>query len=156
MSNWTVDILEPDSDVNVAVEKLGSVIGRLYQESWHTDKEPLYQKPFSLNAEVFARMWFSKALKIFIAYDEKHEAVGYLLGLVFRPLPYEASVFQVEDWFTRGNIELERQLFDHATQAIRYIGCDEIWVSDHADRVPHVSSVWKQRGSFTFRRYLKE
>lgn len=102
-------------------------------------------------------MWYAKTLKIFIAYDERHEPVGYLIGMVFRPLPYEASVFKVEDWYTRGDTRLEEALFAHAAQAIRYIGCDELWVADDAgDRIPPVPVAWVEENKFTLRRYKKK
>ena len=69
MGKWTIDILEPDDDINIAVDNLGNEIGKLYAESWREDKEPHYKKPFSLNVAAFAQMWYAKTLKIFIAYD---------------------------------------------------------------------------------------
>lgn len=75
----------------------------------------------------------------------------------FRPLPYEASVFKVEDWYTRGDTRLEEALFAHAAQAIRYIGCDELWVADDAgDRIPPVPVAWVEENKFTLRRYKKK
>lgn len=157
MGKWTIDILEPDDDINIAVDNLGNEIGKLYAESWREDKEPHYKKPFSLNVAAFAQMWYAKTLKIFIAYDERHEPVGYLIGMVFRPLPYEASIFKVEDWYTRGDTRLEEALFAHAAQAIRYIGCDELWVADDAgDRIPPVPVAWVEENKFTLRRYKKK
>lgn len=156
MPTYHYDILEPDSDLTIAVDNLQHELGALYKESWDTDKRAAYgDKPFALNIEAFARMWFTKSLKIFMAYDERNDPIGFLVGIVFRPLPYEATVFQVEDWFTRGNKEVERGLFQHVTNAIRYIGCDEIWASDKANRDADFGTNWKNANSFTLNRYIR-
>ena len=36
------DILEPDSDLTIAVDNLQNELGALYKESWDTDKRAAY------------------------------------------------------------------------------------------------------------------
>lgn len=151
----TYDILEPSSDYNASLDGLYKYLGSIYAESWHEDKEGTYNKPFSLNIAAFARMWFDHALKIFIAMEDG-EVVGFLVGMVFRPLPYEATVFQVEDWYSTRE-DVVAGLFDYAENAIRFIGCDELWVADRADREPPVAGkIWKLTNTFRFYRYVRE
>lgn len=152
----TYDILEPGVDVNASIENLSNSIGALYAESWIKDKEPEYHKPFNMNVAAFVQMWLGNSLKIFIA-TENNEIKGYLVGMVFRPIPYEASVFQVEDWYAKGDIEIEQGLFDFAVSALRFIGCDEILIADRIDRKPLLrGSGWKESNTFLYHRFIKD
>ena len=152
----TFDILEPTSNLDESLDKLGRIVGPLYQESWDKTKSTTYGgAPFNLNINAFANMWFAKALKIFVAYDADRNPVGFLLGMTFRPLPYESSVFRVEDWYTKGDADIEKQLFEYVSQAVRFIGCDEFWVADGVDRVPAMPAAWKHQNTFPLRRYVK-
>lgn len=151
----TYDILEPSSDYNASLDGLSKYIGKIYAESWAHDKQDTYKKPFDLNIAAFARMWFNHSLKIFIAMDGG-EVQGFLVGMVFRPLPYEATVFQVEDWYSESE-SVVRGLFDYAQNAIRFIGCDELWVADRADREPPLNGkTWNLSNTFRFYRYVRE
>ena len=85
----------------------------------------------------------------------RYWTASFLIGMVFRPLPYEASVFQIEDWYTRGDEALKKQLFDFVVNAIRFIGCDEIWVADHEGKAPDLGMRWKEKNTFHLRRYVK-
>lgn len=152
---YRYDILEPTTDRNKALDDFSAAMGTLYLESWNRDKEPLYHKPFSLNIAAFAQLWFTQTLKLFIAYDGD-KPVGFLVGMVFRPLPYEANVFQIEDWYGSGIDEVERGLFDFATSAIRFMGCDELWLADRADREPSPMKGWKVENTFRYYRFTKE
>ncbi len=148
------DILMPDSDYNKALETLSDVLSDIYTESWVKDKQATYGKPFNMNLATFAQLWFNSALKIFIASDNG-KTVGFMVGMVFRPLPYDASVFQIEDWYS-ADPTVVKGLFDYAVQAIRFIGCDEIWIADRADREPVINSaIWKEHNRFLFRRYTR-
>lgn len=150
------DILEPTENFDESLDALTNALGKLYLESWEADKKDIYKRPFNLNIPTFAHLWFSKSLKLFMAYEEgTNNPVGFAIGMVFRPLPYEANVFQFEDWYTGNDKKMEKELFEYVTNAIRFIGCDEIWVADRADRVPLVSGGWKEANTFMFHRYLK-
>lgn len=153
--SYRYDLLEPNTDRNKAIDDLTAAIGMLYAESWNRDKESTYRKPFSLNFAAFTQLWFSSALKLFVAYDDD-KPVGFLIGMVFRPLPYDASVFQVEDWYSAGIDELERGLFDYAMHALRFIGCDEVWVADKVDRSPAAMKGWRESNTFLYHRFIKE
>ena len=153
---YKCDLLEPVSDVNESLKELTEELGSLYAESWRVDKQDDYGKPFSLNAAVFAQLWLSKGLKIFVARDSDDNMVGLLLGMVFRPLPYEASVFQFEDWYAKpGHEGAVKELFEFAANAVRFIGCDELWVADKADREPPIAGRWKETNTYKFHRYTK-
>lgn len=151
----TYDILEPSSDYNASLDGLSKYIGKIYAESWAHDKQETYKKPFDLNIAAFARMWFDHSLKIFLAM-EGEEVQGFLVGIVFRPLPYNATVFQVEDWYSE-SVAVVKGLFEYAQNAIRFIGCDELWVADRADREPLISGgIWKLANTFRLHRYVRE
>lgn len=152
----TFDILEPTQDFDTATERLTSVAGKLYAESWAAQHQHIYKKPFALDAQTFLAMWMNRNLKIFVAYDEKHEPVGYLLGIVFRPMTYDASVFTVEDWYVRGNDKATLDgLFAYVQQALKFIGCEEFRITQsEADYVPPLTG-WKLDTEFQLKRYVK-
>ncbi len=153
----TYDILEPTKDFDSAVERLNSVAGKLYAESWARQHEPIYHKPFALDAQSFVSMWMNRGLKVLVAYDEKQEPVGYLLGIVFRPMTYDSSIFMVEDWYVRDNrTDVLDGLFGYMEQAIKFIGCEEVRITtSKTDRVPRLSG-WKPDAEFIMTRYVKE
>ena len=94
MPTYHYDILEPDSDLTIAVDNLQHELGALYKESWDTDKRAAYgDKPFALNIEAFARMWFTKSLKIFMAYDER-TPLGFLSALFSARSPMRRPSFR--------------------------------------------------------------
>ena len=156
--NIYCDIFEPTSDANASLEQLAEKFSGLYGEAWDKDKRAYYSRPFEPNIPAFARMWLDKTLKLFMAYDrDTGKSVGYLVGMVFRPLPYQASVFQIEDWYHGGNLIVGSALFDYMKQALRFLGCDEIWITDLPGRLPDlVDATWKQHNTFTMHRYVKE
>lgn len=156
MSRYTIDILEADKDLNKALDQLGENLAELYRDCWDETKKTTYDnKPFDLHIEAFARLWLNKVMKIFMAYDDKRKPVGFLIGMVFRPLPYNASVFQIEDWFTRGDKDMEHALFNHVGMALKHIGCDEVWINDGGPKDPPLGSLWVERRSFNIRRYTR-
>ena len=67
--SYRIDILEPDSDINVALDDLTREFAPLYTASWVNEKQRIYGKPFDMNVQTFAQLWFTKALKIFMAWD---------------------------------------------------------------------------------------
>lgn len=152
------DILEPMSDLNASLDLLTSVFAPIYTEHWVKDIAPTRDnRPFDMNVNVFANMWFSKALRIFMAYGDDGKAAGYLLGMAFRPLPYQASIFQVEEWYARNhNQEVVRGLFDYMQTALRFIGIDELWISHSQHEVsPVLDNIWRRQGSTIIDRYVK-
>lgn len=159
--SYYVDILEPAKDLDASLERLSSTVGVLYRDCWNATKRERYgDKPFDLNINAFVNMWFSNALKLFIAYDATtKKPVGFLAGLVLRPLPYNANVFQIEEYYALGGLEdrVEPLLIDHAVQAMKFIGTDEVWISrDSAGKSPKLPEQWKLANEFVLFRYTKE
>lgn len=156
---YYTDILEPSKDLNTAVDQLGTKIGDLYREAWDKHMKANYSdKPFSLNATVFVNMWLSGVIKLFIVYNKADNSpVGFLVGMTFRPMPYEANVFQIEDWYVREeHKDAERCLLDHVVNAIRYMSCDEIWTpGDNSGNAPDLGMKWKKTNTFSRHRYIK-
>lgn len=157
--NHYIDILIPDSDLNTSLDKLGRQVGGLYAEGWMKNKRHLYSdKPFELNINAFAAMWFDGALKIFVVYDqETNEAVGFLAGAVFRPMAYKATVFQIQEWYIKPGIIAEQRLEEHVLNSIRILGCDELWIHSEVGRPLDMSHnpEWEHVGDFMGRRYVR-
>lgn len=154
---YSYELLEPERDLNESLDNLTKVFAPLYTESWVKEKAKFHgNPPFDMNVGVFANMWFTKAMKVLIAYKDT-EPVGYLIGMVFRPLPYQASVFQVEDWYSKADVYVVAQgLFDYLLNALKFIGADELWVSgSNNDRIPELKG-WKKTGETRTERYARD
>lgn len=153
----TYDMLEPLPDLNASLDLLTSVFAPLYTECWIKDKAPSRgNPPFDMNVNVFAQMWFSKAMRIFMAYDSG-APTGYLLCMTFRPLTHQASILQVEDWYEKNNnTRVIVGLFDYMQTAAKFMGVDELWIShsNHED-TPKLNELWHKRGSTIIDRYVK-
>lgn len=152
------DILEPLSDLNASLDLLTGVFAPIYTENWAQNKAQAYgNPPFDMNVNVFAHMWFSKVMRIFVVYGDNGKVAGYILGMVFRPLTHQASIFQVEDWYARNkDYEVVRGLFEYMQEALRFIGIDELWIShDQHEALPPLDSMWRRRGSAIIDRYVK-
>lgn len=154
--SYSYDMLEPNDDLNVALEELTKVFAPLYTKNWVDNKAKEYgNPPFDMNVNTFAQMWFGKALRIFMAYDDEDgKPVGYLIGIVFRPLQYRASVFQIEDWYGGSNVIMG--LFDYAKQATRFMGIDELWVSHDATHWYPAPQGWVKIADTVISRYSKK
>lgn len=149
------DLLEPQKDLNAALDELTSKFAPLYTENWVKHKAALHgNPPFNMNVNVFTQMWLSKAMRIFMAYEDD-EPVGYLLAMVFRPLPYQANVLQVEDWFAY-TADSEAGLFNYMQSVLRFMGIDELWISRNSTKlVPRLEHNWHLQGTTVIDRYIK-
>lgn len=157
--DYYVDLLEPVRDLNKALDLLGNAVGRLYQKHWDEEQKKHYNdKPFNLNVQAFAQMWYNGDIKVFIVRKrDTNEPVGFLSGVVFRPMAYHATVFSIQDWYTGTDKEMETELFNYVSKAIRLLNCDELWVSQPGvGEPPVVPSAWKLQQNFSMRRYIKE
>lgn len=152
------DLLEPLSDLNASLDLLTNVFAPIYTDSWIQDKAQFYgNAQFDINIGAFTQMWFSKIMRIFMAYDDSGKTVGYMLGITLRPLTHRRSIFQIEDWYAKDrNQEVIDGLFDYMQTALKFIGADELWIS-HNERImpPAIGNGWHRRGAFIIDRYVK-
>lgn len=150
------DLLEPLTDLNASLDLLTNVFAPLYTESWVQEKAQYHNgAKFDINIGAFAQMWYSKIMRIFIAYDSNDKAVGFLLGISLRPLTHNRSIFQVEDWYAK-DTQVVDGLFGYMQTALKFIGADELWVS-HNERIvpPAITGAWQRRGATIIDRYTK-
>lgn len=134
------DLLEPIGDIEAAVNRLREELLPLHAKAWAA-KAANVGKNYDFNAVPFVQMWIDKTLRVFMAYDGD-KPVGYIIGITYRPMTYMAQVFSVEDWYTP-EAEVETALFDYMRSALRFIGCDEIVITQGiGDRVPPITG-WK-------------
>lgn len=153
---YTFDILEPGPDQNAALDGLTRIFAPLYAESWMKEKAPARgNPPYDMNVGAFASMWFANSMRIFVAYDEHREAQGYLLGMMFRPLTHNVSIFQIEDWYLR-DASMTQALFDHVYSVLKYMGVDELQISwSGNERYPLPPATWKPGGNTHVDRFTK-
>lgn len=152
------DILEPEGEPTQALEKLTGVLPDMHARAWAKDKQQYYpNRAYSPNIQALSQMWLDRVMKVFVAYDRTtNQPVGFLMGIVFRPIPYQASVFQIEDWFSDGDKEVENTLFKYMKDALRFLGCNEIWLSGVQGDTPDImDSKWKKSNIFIVERYEK-
>lgn len=155
MTRYTYDLFEPSANSDESLERLTREFAPLHMRSWEQSKKPHYDRAYDLNVGAFANMWLSKSLKIFMAY-EAAKPVGFLMGYLFRPMQYNATTFQVEDWFTGNNQEVEDGLFDYLHTAMRFMGCDELLImTDLNEPYRDIGPEWHPRNSFKMVRYVR-
>lgn len=129
------DLLEPSGDKDESINRLVQQLAPLYSESWYKEKAETQGNPqFDMNIAVFVNMWLSKAMRVFMAYDDNGNPVGYLLGMAFRPLTHNVQIFQIEDWYVKD--AAPDGLFDYVYGALKFMGVDEIQVS-HSPQEPY-------------------
>lgn len=126
------ELLEPSADPNASFDKLTRVFSPLYTESWTRDKAPARGIAFDLNVGAFANLWLSKTLRIFIAYDDNSQPIGYLIGILYRPLTHNVNVFQIEDWYIKDG-QSSHGMFEHVYSVMPYMGVDEIQIQHRAE-----------------------
>ncbi len=156
MKRYTYDLFEPSDNNDESLDRLSKEFAPLHVKSWEKVKHRHYNKAYDLNVAAFASLWLSKSLKIFIAYEET-TPVGYLMGFLFRPMQYQATVFQVEDWYTGNNREMEEGLFDYMYEGLRFMGVDEVLLSVGANETPmNLGPGWKIANTFKQVRYVRK
>ena len=153
----TADILEvPEGDKSAALEAMGRAVAPLMAKAWETDRKFFGDRPFSLNAQAMAQLWLSGDLKIFVAYDERQEPVGYLSGVVYRPLQYETRAFAIQSWWAPDD-EAKAVLFGTALDAMKFLGVPEAFaVLRDGESLPVLPAKWKESGRQSQVRLVKE
>lgn len=156
MARYTYDLFEPANDRDKALDKLLKDFAPLHMAAWEKHKRSVYKRDYDLNVTTFVAMWLNKNLKIFMAYDGD-KAVGYLTGIVYRPLEYLATAFQVDDWYTGDSPVIEAGLFDYLHDALRLMGCDELLVPQgvHAE-LPQVGTAWEKTSETKIVRFTRK
>ena len=101
-------------------------------------------------------LWLSGDLKIFVAYDEKQEPVGYLSGVVYRPLQYETRAFAIQSWWAPTE-DAKAVLFKTALDAMKFLGVPEAFaVLRDGESLPALPAKWKESGRQMQVRLVKE
>ena len=156
MKRYTYDLFEPSNNNDESLDRLTREFAPLHMKSWSETKQRHYGKQYDLNVAAFASMWLTKSLKIFMAYEEG-KPVGFLIGYHFRPMQYQATVFQVEDWYSGGNREVEEGLFEYMYEGLRFMGVDEVLITVGANEQPiDLGPGWKVASTFKHVRYTRK
>lgn len=124
------DILETSADPNASVEALTKTFSPLYTAAWTKEKAPQRGVVFDLNIGAFVNLWLAKILRIFVAYDDNNVLQGYLLGIMYRPMTYNAQAFQIIDWYMAEG-QSSHGLFDYVYSVLPVMGVDEIEIEQH-------------------------
>ena len=71
-------------------------------------------------------------------------------------MQYSARVFQIQDWYTGNRPEVEKALFSFLSEAVKFLGTDEILISNtEGEGIPDIPGNWKQETTITTRRFVK-
>ena len=155
---YFIDILESTDDQNESVDKFVRGIAPLYQKSWAQIKSKYYPgRAFDLNIVAIADMWYKGQLKVFVAMDtDTKELIGFLAGVVYRPLYFDARLFHVQDWYANNDPQMERDLFDYMVKSIRILGCNELWIQEEADLLSVDMTAWELKGQYVMKRFTRK
>lgn len=149
------ELLEPNADPNASIDLLVRVFSPLYTESWTREKAPARGISFDLNVGAFVNLWLSKALRIFIAYNDSNQPAGYLLGMLYRPLTHNVNVFQIEDWYMKDGHNT-RELFEHVYSVMPYMGVDELQIQHRNDEYfTPVNDKWRKADELVTARFVR-
>ena len=153
----TADILEvPEGDKSAALEAMGRAVAPLMAKAWEEDRTFFGDRPFNLNAQAMAQLWLSGDLKLFVAYDERQEPVGYLSGVVYRPLQYETRAFAIQSRWSPSH-DTKAVLFKTALDAMKFLGVPEAFaVLRDGESLPALPAKWKESGRQMQVRLVKE
>lgn len=153
----TYESLMPVDDPQASLDLLTDKFAKIYTESWFAEKAAQHPgKQYNMNVNVFAHMWMQKALRIFLAYDNG-QPCGYLIGMMFRPLTHQTTVFQVEDWYAKDKREdIVYGLYDYMQTAADFLSVDELWIAHGANETyPALQSKWKDKGGTMIDCYVR-
>lgn len=151
--SYYADILEPKGDKSAAIDELSNVLAKLYYECCEKTHKKPSNTVFSINAPAVSQMWLNGSLKLFVLYEaSSKQPVGMLLGTVYRPMVTDCTVFQIEEFYVKPEHSLgEMVLVNFVYGAIRFIGCNEIWMPDKM--MP--PDGWAKYDTITYNKYSK-
>lgn len=151
----TVDLLEPKpNDIEASIKMLQEKVFPLYARGWNTCiSKPEFNPPI----QHFVNFWFSGSMKIFCA-SRDGQPVGILVGTIYRPMQYDASVFGIMDCFIMNNSsEVLHALQEQVLQAVKILGCNEIWFDRRYATQPWIFPAgWKKSHEVVTDVYVKE
>lgn len=105
----------------------------LYQEYWQNKARGIYNEPFNVQMQALVNLWFNGSIKIFIATDNDI-VVGFCIALVYRPIAYNNTVFQIQDFYVRpNNTEAREKLIGLLMDSTLILNCNEIQSSEPLD-----------------------
>ena len=153
----TVDLLEPKPNkLEESLALLQSDVFPLYVKHWQEELKPHYHKDFEPHLQLFIDMWVRGGLKIFVAYEDG-KAVGFVIGIVFRPLQYTASVMQVQDSYTDHRSDISEAFSKYIYSALRILGCNELWYDmQYRSGGPRLGDEWVEQEEIRIRRFIKD
>ena len=153
----TVDLLEPKPNkLEESLALLQSDIFPLYVKHWQEELEPHYHKDFEPHLQLFIDMWVRGGMKIFVAYENGH-AVGFVIGILFRPLQYTASVLQIQDSYTDNRSDVADAFNKYISNALRILGCNEVWYdTQYRNDCIRLAGEWIEQEEMRIRRFVKD
>lgn len=151
-----LELFEPDmKDLDSTVRRLSDSFGTLFMEMWEQRKKYYNDKPLELHIAAYMNLLCNGAIKLFILYDQSKTPVGFLSAIMFRPLPYNATVFQIQFVYARGGVEVEQKIINEVLDSVKILGCDEIWMDYYEDHPLHCGITWRPASDITVRRFHK-
>lgn len=148
------DILNPEQGSEEAIQNLANTLGEILVKAWDKDGKDTYGKPFNLNVVALIQTWLSGSLKVFVAYDND-KPVGFALGINFRPMQFTCNVLSIDTFYAETE-EAERGLLAYISDAVRFLGVEEVWFTKPKDRVSLKLDGWEPKESLELCRLIKK
>lgn len=106
--------------------------GPLIETYWDTYGKALYGKPIAFDMNTFVMAWVGGSVFLLMVYDEDGEAVGFMVGMKFRPIFYETHILQIERWYGPDE-EVVDGMFDYVNKIVDIMGVHEVYVTRFQD-----------------------
>lgn len=149
------DILVPDkNNVEASIQTLGDTVAPMFAKSWVQTGGPMYNHPFNLHVQSFIMSWLQGMTKIFIAYDNSNQSIGFIIGVLYRPLQFECNVLQIECQYYE-TPEVEKGLLDYLVNSMRFFAVEEVWYTKTKGMSPLELNGWKEKEPLELHRLVK-
>lgn len=127
--------------------------GPLLDKYWKTYGEELYGKPINFEMSTFIHGWLSQAAFLLIAY-ENEKAVGFVIGMKFRPIFYQAHILQLERWYADRD-DVVTGMFEYINNILDILGTDEVYVTEFSHGQKYNGEISGGVSPFTIQRIVR-
>lgn len=144
--------IEPPRDNQKAVAFMQDTMMPLLMEYWEKEGLSQFKRTFNFNVVSFVQMWLMGSLLIIIAYDNGKPA-GFILGLRFVPVLFDARALQIEVSYTPTE-ELRKGIYEYLMTIVGFMGIDELWADPES--LPDGVVTWPVASGYSVTRYVKD
>ncbi len=153
MGKLTYKYIDPPRGTDKATELFRDTLIPLMHTYWEQRGEKLYGAPFHLNIVPLVQSWMGNSLVLIVAYDDG-APVGFLFGVKFVPMLYNAVVLQAEVFYGPTE-EVEKGMITYLSTIIPFMNVNELRVNTLSGGSFSLPG-WQSTGDAKMLRYVKE